>query len=158
MSSLDLSRIFEELESSANELNAASEIVNETLSNVEQKLRRLNFGFEVWLERPLHQSDSTGGIGLHEKSTDFIDILGFAPVDGKWSLAVKRIKRVSGFYQGDEACPYTNEYADAAPALVINQSRNIRMSAHELLPDFLVLVLERIREKKQKISETSIKL
>lgn len=158
MTSLDLSRIFEELESSANELNNASETLNETLANVEQKLRRLNFGFEVWFEQPLFQSDSTGGIGLYEHSTDFIDVLGFASVDGKWSLAVKRMKRVSGFYQGDETCPYTNHYADGAPVSLLSQSRSIRMSAHEVIPDFLALVLERIREKAQKISETSIKI
>ena len=155
MTEVNLDSIFASLESSAEDLNAASDEANRVLADVEERLVGYNIGFETWYGVPLTCSDSEGGIGAFEKSEEVVDVLGFAQIDKAWCLAVKKIRRVSGFYQGDEDCPYTNEFLEAPAVPLLNQSRELRTRAATVLPDFLSYVAEEIRKKASEIGRAT---
>ena len=96
----DLESVFPALETQATRLNEASDHANRVLTALEQRLVNLNIGLEVWYPKPLDTTVSEGDFGPHETSSRVIQVVGLARVDGKWCLAVKPIRVVSGFYQG----------------------------------------------------------
>ena len=63
--------------------------------------------------------------------------MGFSRINGNWVLAIKSIRHVSGFYQGDTDCPFTNEYVDNDPEPLLETSRELRLTALKVLPEFL---------------------
>jgi len=158
MTKNNLSSIFSSLESQANALNRASDTANQTLIDAEEKLISLNIGVEQWFPKALESTDADGGINPHETTEHIEDILGFARVEGKWCFAVKKIKRVSGFYEGDMGCPYENQYIEAKPAPLLKQSRSLRINAIEVLPEFLEQILEHVSQKLEKLNEVTEKL
>ena len=158
MTETNLSSIFSSLESQANSLNRASDSANKTLIDAEEKLVALNVGAELWYPKALESTDAEGGINPHETTEYVEDILGFARVEGKWCFAVKKVKRVSGFYEGDMNCPYENKYIEAKPSPLLKQSRNIRISAIEILPEFLEQILEHVTQRLEKLNEATEKL
>ncbi len=158
MTNLNLDTIFSSLESSATEFNSVSDLGNQTLMDAEKRLVSANIGIEVWYPSPLESTDAEGDIGPLDTSSHIVDFLGFARTEGKWCLVVKRIKRVSGFYEGDMNCPYTNEYLETSPAPLLKQSRSLRMKALAVLPEFLVQITEEVRSKTLELSEATQKL
>lgn len=158
MTETNLSSIFSSLESRANALNRASYTANQTLTDAEAKLVALNIGVEQWFPKALERTDADGGIGPHETTEHIEDVLGFARVDGKWCFAVKKIKRVSGFYEGDMTCPYENEYIEVNPVPLLKQSRSLRINAIEVLPEFLEQILVHVSQKLEKLNEATEKL
>lgn len=158
MTEVTLDSIFSSLESSAKELNNASDVANQTLAEAEQRLVNSNIGIEVWYPKILTCTDSEGGVGAYEKSIDIIDVLGFARVEGKWCLAIKSIRRVSGFYQGDEDCPYTNEFIETPPSPLLKQSRTLRIKAVAALPGFIEHILKEVRSTIHEVTKATIKL
>jgi len=151
MSNSNFSSLFSSLDSAATELNQVSDSVNKTLETIETKLVSLNIGFDIWFPNPINRSDSQGGAGLRETSTEYGDVIGFSHADGRWCLAHKKLKWITGFYQGDEECIYTNEYRHGDISPLSKQSRELRIKAVEVMPEFLAHCIQEIREKSQKI-------
>ncbi|ROZ61491.1 hypothetical protein [Ramlibacter sp. WS9] len=138
--------LFPSLEAKAARLHTASDSANELLSSIESRLIQLNLGVEVWFSRPIDSTDQEGDIGPNETSSHVVQILGFAKAEGKWSLAVKPMRAVSGFFQGDMDCPFVNHYADGPVTPLLKASRALRISAMTVMPEFLVEIEKRVDE------------
>jgi hypothetical protein len=138
--------LFPSLEAKAARLHAASESANELLARIESQLAQLNLGVEVWFERPIQSADSTGDHGPNETSSRVVQLLGFAKVEGKWALAVKPMRIVSGFFQGDMDCRFENPYADGPATPLLKASRALRISALTVMPEFLGEVDQRVEQ------------
>ena len=106
----------------------------------------------------LHKSDAKGGIGLDQTTEYFADLLGFARVEGKWCFAVKKVKRASGFFEGDSSCHFEKEYEESSPVALLKQSRNLRVNALEVIPEFLEQILDHVTQKVEKLTDVSEKL
>ncbi|MCP4233323.1 MAG: hypothetical protein GY770_07015 [Aestuariibacter sp.] len=158
MTEVNLDTIFSSLESSAAEFNSTSDLGNQTLIDAEKRLVTANIGIEVWYPEPLESTDAEGDIGPLDVSSYIVDILGFARTKGKWCLVIKRIKRVSGFFEGDMNRPYTNEYLETPPVPLLKRSRSLRIKALAALPEFLAQITKDIRSKTFELSEATHKL
>jgi hypothetical protein len=129
----------------AKQLNEASDHVNSILKDLEAQLNAANIGLTFWYEtRPLHQSDSRGDLGPSSRYEDFADVLGYARIDGKWSLAVKKLRTVHGFYEGQMDCPYANSFEVGDPVSLQKSPRETRLAAVRILPEFLTSFTEMI--------------
>lgn len=137
MNTVDLNDLFSSLSNNAAILNTYSDSCNNKLKDVQERLVSLNIGLEYWLKEPLSSSDQQGDIGANDNSTVIIKRLGFTRLNGNWVLAIKTIRCVSGFYMGEQDCPYTNEYVDRDPEPLLDASRELRLNALKSLPDFL---------------------
>src|ERR1700728_3797385 len=137
MTDVNIEDIFSALEAQATRLNEASAQANQSLASTEKRIVALNIGFEVWLDEPIFVGEREGGAGPYETSTTPIKVLGLARIDGKWVLAVKPMKYVDGFYEGDTSSPYRDQFADGEAIPVLSASRALRIAALQGLPQFL---------------------
>jgi hypothetical protein len=133
-----------ELKERAARLNAATDEINALLAGVEQQIVDTKIGIEVWLPNALSASDETGSTG--GETQQVIERLGYAKVGGSWCLATKKVSVVSGYFEGDPSCPYTNEYVSSEPEPLKRSSRDTRIKALELLPALLDRLAERADE------------
>lgn len=137
-----------ELLAAAKQLNQASDQVNLELQKIEKALDAANLGLTFWLEdKPIDQSDAIGGIEPHDTSEYTSDLVGFARVEGKWRLAVKRLRRVSGFYQGDMDCPFANVFVEGELTPLLKASRELRLNALRVMPDFIAALKEKVVQR-----------
>ena len=146
MTEVTLRNAFSSLERVARNLNDSSDEVNRALADAEARLVSFKIGLEVWHPQELDCSDATGSIRPNEVTEYVSDVLGFARIEGKWCLCVKRVAVATGYYEGDQQCPYTNEYVDRAPEPLLRQSRNLRIKALTVLPDFLKHMASHVEE------------
>jgi len=144
MTEVDLQAVFPALEAQAARLNDASDNANRVLASVETRLVNLNIGLEVWYAPAIDSADSEGDLGPYKTSSRVIQVLGFARVDGKWCLAVKPIRVVSGFFQGDMDCPFENQYAAGPPSPLLKSSRGLRLAALRAMPKLLAQLNEQM--------------
>ena len=154
MTEVTLDNAFSALEKLAKNLNDSSDEVNRALADSETKLVSLNIGLEIWYPQELDRRDATGSMRPNEVIDHVSDVLGFARVGGKWCLAVKRVTVATGYYEGDPECSYTNEYLDRAPEPLLRQSRNLRIKALTILPDFLKHIANQVSETSKKVEIT----
>jgi hypothetical protein len=155
---VDLQAILPALQSQAARLNEASDNANRLLGGIEKQLIELNIGLEVWHSRPIDSSDSKGDLGPHQTSSRVVQLLGLARVDGKWCLAVKALRLVSGYFQGDMDCPYENQYLEAPPAPLLKASRALRLAALRAMPGFLAELNEHIGTTVRELEDAAGKL
>ena len=158
MTEVNLNSLFSSLESQANQLNSVAESANQALEAAQTRLVNLNIGVEIWHSKPLDRSDLDGSTNPNDTSIEVLSLLGFSKVDGKWCLALKKVRHESGFFEGDMSCPYTNEYLESPPVPLLNQSRNLRLSALNMLPKFLEEISEYVSNMLQELSNTNSKL
>jgi hypothetical protein len=126
----------------AKQLNEASNEVNRELKKLEDTLNAAKVGLTFWFEsKPLHQSDTTGDLSSSEYTSV---VLGYTRIGGNWCLAVKRLREVSGFFEGDTSCPFTNVFMDVEPEALLKTSRDLRLKALQLMPEFLTALNEHI--------------
>jgi len=137
MTDVNLEDIFPALEAQATRLNEASAFANKTLAETEKRVVALNIGFEIWLDEPIFVGEPVGGVGPFETSTTPLKALGLARIDGKWVFAVKPMKYVDGFYDGDTGSPFRNQFVDGDAIPVLSASRAMRIAALQALPKFL---------------------
>lgn len=155
MTNISLDDLFFSLESSAADLHDASDLGNQALADAEKRLIAANIGFEVWYSSPLERSDAEGYSGADATRTEIVDLLGFAQAEDKWCLATKRVKLVSGFFEGDTGCPYTDSFLESPPVPLLKQSRNLRIKAVAALPMFLEELTRAIQDMTQNLSQAT---
>lgn len=158
MTEVNINSLFSSLETQANQLNSVAESANNALEAAQNRLVNLNIGIEHWHPIPLDRSDQTGSTEAHDTSIEIRFLLGFAKVDGKWCLAVKKVRHESGFFEGDMGCPYTNEYLETPAVPLLSQSRNLRLTALNMLPEFLEQLSDHVNNLLQELSNTNSKL
>ncbi len=125
-----------ELSGLSSKLNTQSEKLNSIISSVNQRLKALNLGVEVWLkDEPIeksgmkHRPDSQDCAVMYQEQKVF----GYCRIDGEWELAVKTFWS-DAVEEGDECEP--TEMLDSEISL-LKTSRANRIKALELLPDLL---------------------
>jgi hypothetical protein len=132
MAEADLTNLLPGLTNAAERLNRASDTANAIISSVEARLVSANIGIEVWLSDALNSTDT---VEPNPGEMSWISqFLGFAKVNGSWCLAVKSTRFVSGFFEGNTACPYQQEFLAAAPTPLSQAPRAVRIAALEYLP------------------------
>jgi hypothetical protein len=154
MTEVSLESLFSSLESKAARLNTASDTANATLAAIEKRLVGLNIGLEIWHPAPIAEADSEGDIGPYKTTTRKVTVLGLARVDSKWCLALKPVRLVDGFYEGDMACPFTNEFADGPPVALLSASRTLRLAALAMAPKFLKHLSEHVAKTTNELEQT----
>jgi hypothetical protein len=140
------------LDATAQELNQASNSINATLNAIEKVLGGINVGLEIWLSAPLTRTDAEGSM-----TTDSVWIeqrLGYARINGKWCLAVKRLRFHSGFFEGDRSCPFQNEFRDGPEIPLAQASREARIEALGMLSELVALLDSAAKAKLAKIKES----
>ena len=146
MTDVTLDSALSSLAASAAAFNETSDKCNRVLRETEQQLVAFNIGIEHWHGQPLARTDPTGDIGPHAHETEVVTVLGFAKLLGKWCLAVKEMRLVSGFYQGNMDSPFQNRYAHRDPLPLVDAPRELRMRALMLLPEFVAGFVEVVQE------------
>lgn len=155
MTDVNLDTIFPSLEAQAARLNVASDDANRLLAAIEKRLLSLNIGLEVWHAEPVETADSDGTLGAHETSSCVVQMLGLARVEGKWCLAVKPMRFVSGFFEGDMSCPFQNQYAAGTSFPLLKASRGLRIAALQAMPKFLDVLSRDVASRIREIEETA---
>lgn len=116
------------LEGKADLLNESTARANKLLEEASQRIAGMNIGLEFWYSKAISQIDPSGD--------DWYE-MGFAKIEGAgWVLSARLVRTVSGFYQGDADCPYTNTSYDA-PFPMLKASRELRIAAVTHLKEFL---------------------
>jgi hypothetical protein len=154
MTDVNLDSIFSSLSASASQLNETSERCNRTLRDAQARLVTMNIGLEHWHGRPIARTDKTGDIGPGDLETEFVTLLGFTKVLGKWCLAVKEMRLVSGFYEQDMDSPFQNSYVSREPSPLLDSPREIRLSALKVLPEFLSDLVQVVQEANAELSRS----
>ena len=149
------SDVFKSLEQEAARLNEASQRINDALRAVEQRLTALNLGIEVWHPSPILREEAVGNIAPYETTSQVVHVLGFARVGSKWGLAVKQMRIVRGFYQGDMNAQYENPFLHEDAELVLQLSREIRIAALGAIPDLLQTVKEQVTTTRQYVERAA---
>ncbi len=138
---------FPTLLSKAKQLNEASDVVNAVLKDLEDRLAEANIGLTFWFDsKPLSQSDCVGDFSPSSTREETFEVLGYARIEGKWCLAVKRVRHVHGFFEGQMDCPYTNVLVDDDPAALLKTARETRLAAVRVLPEFVEKFTEMVTQ------------
>lgn len=158
MTEVNFESIFSSLETNAARLSEASDNANRTLAAIEKRLTGLNIGLEVWHPEPIDEADAEGDIGAYKTVSRPVTVLGFARVDNKWCLALKPIRIVEGFHEGDFGCPFRNEFADGPATTVLGASRRLRLASLAMMPAFLQHLSENVRRATHELGDTVARL
>jgi len=131
------------LAASAKRLNTASDELNAVIEAFEDHLQRSGVGLtfwysEDWKEHTLLGSKVTRDVN-DETETQTGFLLGFAKLDGRWSLAVKPVSAVTIRHE-------TKLYDEGAPVPLTKAARAIRMEAALLFADFAEGLIRRMDE------------
>jgi hypothetical protein len=121
-----------ELSHLARTLNEQTDAYTESLTKLEKKLREMNLGVEAWV--PLKDTRMSG---TPDRDTSIRTILGYAKTSDGWGFATQDLRLESGFFEGDESCPWTNEYEIDQPKLLLKGSRELRILAARRIGDLL---------------------
>jgi hypothetical protein len=116
-----ISNLFAELSDLATELNQKSETINKRISTVEDELRRLNIGLEVWSPEPLQTHLFHSNSGPLEGRLH----LGFAPRAGNWHLCVRGVT----FREGAQSVDPVTRPISKDDKLLRDTSREVRIAA-----------------------------
>jgi len=143
------------LESQARRLNQISDKANKKLLDIEERVARLNIGLEFWYPEPILRDDCVGKLSKHDISEQLVQLLGFSRVNGKWCLALKPITVVKGFYEGDTSAPFQNQHSGGEVVPLLDVSRDLRIAALSVMPDFLLKLTEYVQSVNKTIEEAS---
>jgi hypothetical protein len=138
--------VLKELKSISEALNDSSDSLNATLTEINNEIKKLNLGIEVWLERsPLVL---VSGKALENPPMAYDNtveegtlILGYARTSEGWGLAVKEVKFQEGFYGRDSKFPLRETHEKKIVPL-LKTPRPVRAAAIRLIP-FLLKALKK---------------
>jgi hypothetical protein len=117
----------------AEQVNKKSNEINNTISTINAKLAKLNFGIEVWLDETWNAlSSSTRDYKGFPRTTE-ASYLGYCLLDDKWQLAIKNVEEETTVEDGEECTKEVNpDYVSLHQA-----SRGLRLAALQKLPELL---------------------
>jgi len=117
----------------AKQLNEKTDEINKTISTINEKLARLNFGIEVWLDNPWNALSSSTRDQGKTRVRD-VSYLGYDRLGDKWQLAIKDVEEeITLDENGDECVEQLNpEYV-----ALLQASRDLRLAALKKLPELL---------------------
>ena len=156
MATANVDRALEALESHAGRLNRVSDEANEKLVEIENRIVKMNIGMEYWYSPAVKRDDATGTFSREGTSEELIQVLGFARVAGRWCLAIKPIRLVKGYFQGDENCPFEDQYAGGDIVPLLKTSRDLRVAALLVLEDFLARFTEHVVSATEAIKKAKV--
>jgi prefoldin subunit 5 len=105
----------------AADLNAVSDELGKSITDIDMVLKQLNLGISVWVKL-------YGGDGVRYNDTSFWSRdLGYAKVDGKWGICLRKLE--GDFSEPDE--PAIEEW------LFNEAPRSLRLEAIEKIPELL---------------------
>jgi hypothetical protein len=155
MMEINVDDVFPALEAQAERLNKVSDEANRKLAAIEKRLVDLNIGLEYWHERPVHRDDSVGTFSRDDTREQLVQLLGFARVDGTWCLALKPIRLVNGFFEGDTSAPFQNRYSGGKVVPLLQASRDLRIVSLDAMPHFLTEFNEHIQSAAEVIEKAA---
>ena len=137
MTDVELSSLLNDLQNSANQLNAETGSVNSMIECIEDRLRGMNLGLECWLTGDYEALESK-----NPSADSLVQIeLGFAKVAGEWCLSIREAK-----YQKDRQSGGWYQVGDAEPGKLKDASRDIRIGALKRLSSLLDALKKRADE------------
>ncbi len=145
MTDIAIGSLLDSLGAHASHLNDASDDANRLLESIEDRIVKMNIGLEVWYRYPILREDATGDFGPSSISQQVVQLFGFAKVEGKWCLAVKPMRLVKGFYEGQMDQAYEQPFAAGAPTPLLKASRLHRLAAVDVLAPFLEQLGEHVQ-------------
>jgi hypothetical protein len=126
----------DELASLSRKLNQNSNVLNNSIVTINDKLAKLKLGVEAWLlDSPIHVGDPYFNPDDDEQRFPMRSelVLGFCKTDDAWQLATKDITT------GTDA--FGRQFADiiegGRPQALLESPRNVRIQAMDLVPDLL---------------------
>jgi hypothetical protein len=134
---ITVAHVFPALKAQAARLNRISDEASKKLVTMEQLLVELNIGVEFWYSEPILKDDAVGTLSKDATSEQLVQILGFTRLNEKWCLAVKPIRLVDGFFENDISAPFRNKYSGGDVVPLLQQSRDFRLAAIRVMPDFI---------------------
>lgn len=139
MTEVDFSRLLSELSKTADALNRESDAVTKLIERFEDKLRKLNIGLEVWLDRSSIRSDSIQESDLGPDASLEIK-LGFSRQFGTdWHLVVR--EEIWDLVYDTETPEFEREWKlvrfNGRPKRLLDASRMDRIGALEKFPELL---------------------
>jgi hypothetical protein len=131
------SEFYSQLSSVANELNAVSDELGKSITQIDAALKKLNLGITVWV--PIQ-----GWSGDERYENEFwSEELGYAKINGKWGVS---LKRVEGNYTDPDS-------ADVESWLFSDAPRTLRLTAIEKIPELLERLTAQASIATQKIQD-----
>lgn len=130
----------------AKQINDKSNAINKTISTINEKLARLNFGIEAWLDKPWSALSSSTRDQGKARIRD-VSYLGYDRLGDKWQLAIKHVEEeITLDEDGDECIEQLNpEYVP-----LLQASRDLRLAALKKLPE----LLDDLKSRGQNILDT----
>lgn len=111
---------YSKLSNVAADLNAISDALGKSITDIDESLKKLNLGISVWVEI------YSGGDPYHDGSFWNRDI-GYAKVDGKWGISLRKV-------EGD----YSHPDEESVEEWAFNEApRSFRLEAIEKIPELL---------------------
>lgn len=121
----------EALARAASNLNKETDHLNEIISGLEKRLGEMKLGVSVWLDgHPIEETEPSNNTSLSYR-------VGYAKVGNEWRLAVKRIRRTWGFFEGELDQPFEEREIVGDPAPLANAPRSVRVHACGLLDELI---------------------
>jgi hypothetical protein len=127
-----------ELSDLSRKLNQKSDALNATISSINQKLAKLNFGVEAWVEDfPIECDDfsTTTFDGEPKEPEASAILLGYCYVEDGWQLAVKDV--TLHLRSGDFGHTYNEATDSMRPRPLLKASRELRFKAASVIPALL---------------------
>ncbi len=124
----------------AQQLNAATDSLNEALGAIEDALNRLAIGLEVWVATPLVESEWRNVLNRQEKPTGErerdVQELGYGRTGDGWALLVRgRREKETWNESGARVLEWFDDGRDTKPLL--RAARSLRLGAVRLIPQLL---------------------
>lgn len=128
----------QDLEPLAKRLNAATNDLNASLQNIQDRLNVLAIGVEVWLDASLHESPYRQVLNDHDEPTrerEFTaDELGYGRLGNGWALLVRERRYVHagpGGYGGRTLSEFDDGNQETP---LLRASKKLRLAAVPLIP------------------------
>lgn len=135
---------FVTLSETASALNAASDRLTQTVSILDEALKRLNLGLPVWVNFESRDVD------VNEPMLYDLDQIGYYKVNGTWGLAIQHI-------WGDEGADWEKK---EGPWLFNDASRDMRLRSVDKIPEVISELsrvashtTKRVQEKTDRVLE-----
>ena len=138
MTEVEFSRLLSVLSTTAKALNQKSDSINDVIKALEDKLRQINLGLEVWLthdaidERVLYETHG-GDVEDERESGEEREELGFVKMNDAWCLAVRT---ATYKYESDRA---TFKFT-AEVVRLLECPRKFRIAALQRFPELVKLM------------------